>query len=75
MVGAIFRLNRINVLSNAPVPRLRVLLALWHRRATTRAALRTLPPERLRDIGLSAPEAQREAARSFWEDGERRRRS
>jgi uncharacterized protein YjiS (DUF1127 family) len=43
------------------------LLALWHRRASSRTALRDLPPERLRDIGVMEMDAAREAARPFWE--------
>lgn len=68
MVGAIFRLSRVNSWGNRPMPVLPALLALWHRRATTRAALRELPPERLRDIGLNEAEARLEAARPFWAD-------
>ncbi|EHM01799.1 hypothetical protein HMPREF9946_01866 [Acetobacteraceae bacterium AT-5844] len=54
--------------SRAAHPLLRALdlLALWHRRGSTRAALRELPPERLRDIGLTEMDAAREAARPFW---------
>lgn len=42
------------------------LLHRWHRRATTRAALRELPPQHLRDIGMTPLQAAREAARPFW---------
>jgi uncharacterized protein YjiS (DUF1127 family) len=42
------------------------LLAHWHRRAVTRAALRDLPPQLLRDVGLTATDAAYEAARPFW---------
>ncbi len=42
------------------------LLARWHRRATTRAALRELPPWLLRDVGLTSVDAAHEAARPFW---------
>lgn len=67
MLGAIFGTHRINRFPSPPLRQFAALLALWHRRATTRAALRELPPERLRDIGLSPPDAAREAARPFWE--------
>lgn len=43
------------------------MLALWHRRASSRTALRDLPPERLRDISVTEMDAAREAARPFWE--------
>ncbi|MBI0434916.1 DUF1127 domain-containing protein [Roseomonas sp. KE0001] len=41
-------------------------MRLWRRRAATRAELRDLPPERLRDLGMTGAEAAREAARPFW---------
>ncbi|SIS68048.1 DUF1127 domain-containing protein [Phaeovulum vinaykumarii] len=41
-------------------------LARWRRTRATRRALARLGPDQLRDIGLSAPEARREAARPFW---------
>ncbi|WP_431285275.1 DUF1127 domain-containing protein [Humitalea sp. 24SJ18S-53] len=47
-------------------PGLLDLLALWHRRATSRAMLRELPPDRLRDIGMTPMNAAIEAARPFW---------
>lgn len=66
MVGAIFRLDRINLDGSTALPRVLSLLALWHRRAVTRSALREMPVERLRDIGLNEAEARREAALPFW---------
>ena len=41
-------------------------LRRWHRNLTTRRALRALDTHQLRDIGLSAATAQREARRPFW---------
>jgi uncharacterized protein YjiS (DUF1127 family) len=50
------------------LPDVFALLVLWHRRATSRAALRDLPPEYLRDIGITKTDAAREATRPFWKD-------
>ena len=41
-------------------------LRLWHGRARQRWQLAELPPERLRDIGVSPAEARLEAAKPFW---------
>lgn len=43
-----------------------VLLAAWNQRRRTRIALAKLPPHLLRDIGLSAGDAAREAEKPFW---------
>ncbi|WP_419898277.1 DUF1127 domain-containing protein [Roseomonas sp. USHLN139] len=51
----------------APLPRLWARLVLWHRRSASRAWLSELPPERLRDIGLTPHEAAQEARKAFWE--------
>ncbi|KAA9009134.1 DUF1127 domain-containing protein [Histidinibacterium aquaticum] len=42
------------------------LLLIWHERRCTRQALAWLDEDRLRDIGLTPSEAEREAARPFW---------
>ena len=67
MLGAIFRIDRINLPSQALLPRLWTRMAQWHRRAASRAWLAELPPERLRDIGLTPHEAAQEARKAFWE--------
>ncbi|MBT9385375.1 DUF1127 domain-containing protein [Pseudooceanicola sp. CBS1P-1] len=41
-------------------------LKLWHRRWHSRRALRRLPPERLKDIGLSEAQRRAELARPPW---------
>jgi uncharacterized protein YjiS (DUF1127 family) len=68
MVGAISRLRQIDGAAAERLPDVFALLALWHRRATSRAALRDLPPECLRDIGITKMDAAREARRPFWKD-------
>ncbi|MGY3439286.1 MULTISPECIES: DUF1127 domain-containing protein [unclassified Marinovum] len=47
----------------AALPRLAELAALYRQRR----ALAQLDPARLADIGVSASEAQQEAARPFWD--------
>ena len=42
------------------------LIALWRRRAKTRAHLRALEPYLLDDVGLSCAERAREARKPFW---------
>lgn len=42
------------------------MLRLWHRRARTRRQLAGLPPERLRDAGVTRGQAAHEAAKPFW---------
>lgn len=42
------------------------LVALWFTRARTRRMLGELDDSRLRDIGLSRWEAEREASKPFW---------
>ena len=71
MIGSIEQSYRYN--PQGIVGSVRFLLAacearlrLWRLRAATRAELRDLPPERLRDLGMTGAEAAREAARPFW---------
>ncbi|WP_424136264.1 DUF1127 domain-containing protein [Roseomonas chloroacetimidivorans] len=66
MIGAIEWNARINSAVRSPVSRALALLLLWHRRAATRRTLSELPPERLRDIGLTKMDAALEASRPFW---------
>jgi uncharacterized protein YjiS (DUF1127 family) len=49
-----------------PLRGLAALLRRWHRRAVTREALREMPRERLRDIGMSEADARHEASLPFW---------
>ncbi|MCR0982785.1 DUF1127 domain-containing protein [Roseomonas populi] len=67
MIGAIQGISRVNAAFSNPVPRVLGLLMLWHRRASTRRTLGELPPERLRDVGLTEMDAAFEAARPFWQ--------
>ncbi|WP_083747803.1 DUF1127 domain-containing protein [Teichococcus deserti] len=67
MLGAIFRIDRINMAPRAPLPRLWALLMRWQRRSASRAWLSELPPERLRDVGLTPHQAAVEAKKAFWE--------
>jgi uncharacterized protein YjiS (DUF1127 family) len=53
-------------LQGAGLPLLR-LLSLWHHRCITRRKLAAMEPRLLCDIGLTAGEAQREAAMPFWQ--------
>lgn len=46
--------------------RLASLVARWAHRAGTRRALREMDDWQLRDIGLCAAEAHREARKPFW---------
>ncbi len=41
-------------------------LATWHERARQRDELARLDPYLLKDIGVSAVDAQREAGKPFW---------
>lgn len=41
-------------------------IAVWKHRAKSRAELAKLPPERLRDIGVTLDEAATEASKPFW---------
>ncbi len=43
------------------------MVTLWAFRIRTRRNLATLPDYILKDIGLSAQEAQQEAQRPFWQ--------
>ncbi len=45
----------------------RALLRLWWQRRRTRRALARLEVHRLRDVGLTAADQAREAAKWFWE--------
>jgi uncharacterized protein YjiS (DUF1127 family) len=47
-------------------PRIRVVLGLWLHRIETRAELEGMPPERLRDLGLTPDQARAEARTPFW---------
>ncbi|WP_255430373.1 DUF1127 domain-containing protein [Roseomonas sp. 18066] len=67
MLGAIFRIDRINLAAQPARPGLWATLMRWHRRAASRAWLSELPPERLRDIGLTPHDAAVEARKAFWE--------
>jgi len=42
------------------------MLALWHRRWTTRRQLAKLSLRELEDMGIDPMTAEREAAKSFW---------
>ncbi|MCQ4161094.1 DUF1127 domain-containing protein [Roseomonas sp. GC11] len=42
-------------------------LELWARNRATRAALRDLTPEQLRDIGVTGVQARFESCRHFWD--------
>ncbi|MBC9208112.1 DUF1127 domain-containing protein [Roseomonas aerophila] len=70
MIGAILRFDRSNPAADVPLRpglgRLLALARLWHRRATTRAALRDLPPSHLRDLGMTEADAWYEANKPFW---------
>jgi uncharacterized protein YjiS (DUF1127 family) len=67
LVGAISRLRQIDARVANRLPGIFTFLTLWHRRAASRAALRELSPEHLRDIGITKAEAAHEAMRPFWE--------
>lgn len=67
MSGAISWLPRINLRIANPLPAVLHLALLWQRRATSRATLLELPPERLRDIGMTPMDAALEARRPFWD--------
>ena len=41
-------------------------LVIWSERAKSRELLRTMDAHRLRDIGLTAAEAQLESVKPFW---------
>jgi uncharacterized protein YjiS (DUF1127 family) len=69
MFGAIAKSSRSNFSDRARHgfwPRLRTVLELWRHRAETRADLQGLPPELLRDIGLTPRQAEAEAKTPFW---------
>jgi uncharacterized protein YjiS (DUF1127 family) len=42
-------------------------IAMWQRRSQTRRHLRALSEHRLRDVGLSGRQRQRESAKWFWQ--------
>ena len=64
-----------DMLSPGPVPRARNVLgrlierwSLWQQKRSTRAVLRELTTDELRDIGLTREEARSEVAKScFWD--------
>jgi uncharacterized protein YjiS (DUF1127 family) len=70
MIGAILRFDRSNpVAATRPRPglgRILALAGLWHRRAASRAVLRELPRDRLRDLGMTQADAWYEANKPFW---------
>ncbi|WP_320827015.1 DUF1127 domain-containing protein [Reinekea sp.] len=45
------------------------VLRVWRRNQHTRAQLKNLSIEQLRDIGLTRAQAQGEAKRAFWQAG------
>ena len=57
----------IRIAIRQSLPRLSLPLARWWRNARTRRQLADLPPHLLHDIGVSRDEAEREAARAFWD--------
>lgn len=44
------------------------LLCLYHQRYCGRRQLRGLPPEALKDLGLSRCDAEQEGHKPFWQD-------
>jgi uncharacterized protein YjiS (DUF1127 family) len=46
-----------------------IRLMRWHETARERRALLALSDHMLKDIGITRAEAEREAARPFWQDG------
>ncbi|WP_020592005.1 DUF1127 domain-containing protein [Kiloniella laminariae] len=49
-----------------PVTFIASVLLAWQERLNERAALREIDSHLLRDMGISAEEAQKEAAKPFW---------
>lgn len=41
-------------------------IGTWQRRSSERRALGALPPHLLKDLGIDAADAQREASKPFW---------
>jgi len=46
---------------------IRAMLVQMHHLASQRRTLRALEPHQLRDVGLSASQAKKEANRPFWD--------
>lgn len=46
--------------------KLAVQQAIWVRRVRTRRHLQDLPPELLRDVGLTEAQRERESLKRFW---------
>ncbi len=63
MISSVFTLSLIGRRASVGFWR---RLALMREARRQRRALLALPPERLRDIGVSAAEARREATRPAW---------
>lgn len=62
-----YTLPRTSSMTHLPSARAALsLIALWYRRARTRAALSRLEAHRLADVGLDARTAAAEAAKPFW---------
>jgi uncharacterized protein YjiS (DUF1127 family) len=49
------------------MPMARAIVAIWHRRVSTRATLRELEPHLLADIGKTKKERSAECAKWFWQ--------
>jgi len=59
----------LNPTSGAQSIALFAVLRVWRRNQQTRAQMKNLSTEQLRDIGLTRAQAQREANRAFWQAG------
>lgn len=46
--------------------RIAVVTTKWSMNARTRAALASLEPHQLRDVGVTPVQARKESARAFW---------
>lgn len=58
--------NHVPVLARVAVTAAAVI-TLWSVRAKTRAALKSLDPSLLNDVGLTADRADHEASKPFWQ--------
>lgn len=56
----------LSLLAGVRAVRVGAMLAVWRNRWAGRRALRDLSPRLLRDIGVSAAEAEAEARKPFW---------
>jgi uncharacterized protein YjiS (DUF1127 family) len=59
----------LNPTSGAQSIALFAVLRVWRRNQQTRAQLKNLSTEQLRDIGLTRTQARSEAGRAFWQTG------